>query len=535
MIRFLTLMVTVLLAGHAVAAEPQIIRIKTLQAQMRYDLAEFTVPPGVTLKIVLENVDDMPHNLVFFEAGTDVVAATNKNMEKPEEAMKRDWLPEDPRMFAHSKMVQPKTTGEFTFTAPAKPGTYPYVCTFPGHALSMQGRMHVAMPGPGLQDLTYSVYLGDWKKLPDFAALQPHREGEVSDKLLQLNFDDYKNQYGVVFTGKLTAPKAGEYTFFLTSDDGARVLIDGQKVVEYDGIHPAGSIREGRVKLKAGDHAFRTEYFQGGSHTALFVAWQGGGFTATPLSKWVPDGFAGSKANKKEEPPPMPLTVGKEPVIYRNFISGAGTRGFGVGYPGGFNVAWSAAHLNLALVWRGAFIDAGRHWTSRGGGAQPPLGFDVVRPSGELSPPLAVLKSTSDEWPASDPTQQQEGFKWKGYTLDAQRYPTFLYEWQGVKISERFDVQGAAMAGGKLVRTLQLTGAIPANTYLRIAKGTQVQPKDGGFLVNDGPFKLEGRGFENAFWVSAEGAQLAGPNLLIPARAEIKITYGWPNDHAHHH
>ena len=530
MLRSSTYLLAALLAVRASAAETQIIHIKTLQAQMRYDVAEFTVAPGADVKIVLENVDDMPHNLVLFQAGTDVVAVAMKNLEKPEEALKRDWLPVDSRMLAHSKMVNPKTTDEITFHAPEEPGVYPYVCTFPGHALSMQGRMNVAAPGPGLTSLKFAVYLGDWQKLPDFSTLKPHREGAIADNLVQLKFDDYKNQYGVVFTGKLAAPKSGNYTFFLTSDDGGRILVDGNMVVEFDGLHPAGDVHEGKVKLAAGAHEFRLEYFQQAGDAEIFAAWQGGGFTATPLSKWVPDDFKGGAKKKKDEPAPMPITVANEPVIYRNFIAGAGTRGIGVGYPGGINLAWSAGHMNLALVWRGAFIDAGRHWSGRGGGAQPPLGYDVVRPAGELSPPLAVLASTADEWPKCDPKENAEGFVWKGYTLDAQRYPTFQWEWKGVKVAERFEVQGE----GKLVRTLRLSGTIPANAFLRAATGASIQPADGGYLVSDGRLNLEGRDFENNFRIAADGAQIAGKNLLIPARSEMKITYSWPASHAHH-
>jgi azurin len=535
MLRPSLLLIVALIAVRVSAAEPQIIKIKTLQAQMRYDVAEFTVAPGTDVKIILENVDDMPHNLVLFQSGTDVVAVTNKNMEKPEEALKRAWLPDDPRMLAHSQMVNPKSTDEIVFKAPATPGVYPYVCTFPGHALSMQGKMKVASPGPGLTALKFAVYLGDWNKLPDFATLQPHREGDIVDNLVQLKFDDYKNQYGVVFTGKLKAPKDSEYTFLITSDDGGRIFVDGKKIVEHDGIHPASDIKEGKVKLKAGDHDFRLEYFQQTGGAELFAAWKGADFTATPLSKWMPPSFKDAPKKKADAPPPIPLIVGQEPVVYRNFIAGAGNRGFGVGYPGGINLAWNAEQMNLAMVWRGAFIDAGRHWTGRGGGAQAPLGFDVFRPAGELSPPLAVLASTSAEWPKSDPKQRAEGFAWKGYTLDAQRFPTFLYEWDGVKITDRFDVQGDAVAGaGKLIRTLQLNGPIPANAFYRAATGASIQPEHGGFLVTNGRFALEGREFENTFRITADGAQIAGQNLLIPARSEIKITYSWPTSHAHH-
>src|SRR5437660_6853121 len=110
MLRNTAFLLAALFAFGVSAAEPQIIKIKTLQAQMRYDTPEFTVAPGADVKIVLENADDMPHNFVLFQSGTDVVAVCNKNIEKPEEALKRDWLPVDPRMLAHSKLVNPHTT-----------------------------------------------------------------------------------------------------------------------------------------------------------------------------------------------------------------------------------------------------------------------------------------------------------------------------------------------------------------------------------------------------------------------------------------
>jgi hypothetical protein len=221
----------------------------------------------------------------------------------------------------------------------------------------------------------------------------------------------------------------------------------------------------------------------------------------------------------------MPLVVTKEPIIYRNFIAGAGNRAIGVGYPGGINLAWSAEDMNLALVWRGAFIDAARHWNGRGGGAQPPLGYDVFHPTEEATPPLAVPASPGEAWPKRGKDERATDFQWKGYALDAQRVPTFFYEWKGIKVAERFEATGDAVAGtGKLVRNLTLTGTIPPGALLRVAEGTSIQPKGDAFLV-DGPSK---------FLVSASGAQITGKDLLVPAQATIQVTYSWPGllDHA---
>ena len=527
-----------LAAGASVAfsADVETVTIKTLRAQMRYDTVEFDVKPGQKVKIVFQNDDDMPHNVCFFAPGTDVIAAANKQMEKPEEALKRNWIPDDPRMWAHSKPVNPKENDEIHFTAPAKPGVYPYVCTFPGHAAIMNGKMtvgEVGKRGPGLTGLKFQLFLGNWKVLPDFSKLKAHREGDVADNLVQIKVDDYKNEFGLVFTGKLDAPKDGEYFFQLASDDGGRILIDGKRVAEHDGIHPASPIVEGKTKLKKGAHEFRLEYFQAAGQAELFAAWRGPDFVTTPLSKWIhPAMKSGAKAKKKDQNTGMPLVVAQEPIVYRNFITGAGNRAIGVGYPGNASIAWSTESMNLALAWRGAFIDAARHWNGRGDGAQPPLGFDVFRPA-EMSPPFAVL-APGTTWPVLEKGARADGYTWRGYELDAKRMPTFRYEWQGVKVSESYAVVGDALAGeGKLVRTLKLEGMIPVGALFRVASAEKITPQGAGFLVEGGSFAAEIK-TDSKFLVSADGAKLSGKDITLPARPEIKVTYSWPGMHGPH-
>ena len=53
------------------------------------------------------------------------------------------WLPDDKRIWLNSKMLNPHEKQELSFTAPEKSGTYPYVCTFPGHAVLMWGVLSV--------------------------------------------------------------------------------------------------------------------------------------------------------------------------------------------------------------------------------------------------------------------------------------------------------------------------------------------------------------------------------------------------------
>ncbi len=516
---FLSLLLASIFTIATATAETFTFIIKTLPAQMRYDTTELTVTPGSEVKIAFENPDDMPHNLLFFQPGTDVVAVCNAQLEKPEEALKRDWIPTDPRLLAHTPLVNPKGRAELAFRAPDAAGVYPFVCSMPGHAAIMQGRMRVSGAAPKLQDLKFAMYLGAWKTLPDFPTLKPFREGELKDGLVEIKLDDYRNDFGVVYSAKVNAETAGDYTFAITGDDGVRLSIDGKKLVEHDGIHPAADIRAGKVKLAAGTHDFRLEYFQAAGEAEIFAAWSGPTFAMTPLSKWTPPNWKeGAQAKRKDPNSGMPLTVEKEPVIYRNFIVGAGDRGIAVGYPGGFNIAWNAETMALALVWRGAFIDAARHWTDRGGGAQPPLGYDVLNAGGESGLPLAVVADGS-EWPRLAKGERATDFKWRGYTLDHGRFPTFSYDWNGVKVSDRFDVAGNGTTdSGKLTRTVKLDGAVPAGALFRLAAGAAQPTGDGAWIVENGT-KMR---------VSADGAKLAGKSLVVPARSEIVVTYSWP-------
>ncbi len=510
---------------HAAAdAEAAKFTLKTMTAQMKYDTTEMLVRPGQPVKIHFVNGDDLPHNVVFCTPGTDTAALSMKQMENPEEALKRNWLPEDRSIWMSSKMLNPHEEQDLAFTAPQRPGTYPYVCTFPGHALTMRGELKVAPMADIVHDLNFSLYLGNWKSLPDFTKLTPHRSGPVEDNLIQVKLDDYKNEFGVVFTGKIIANKKGSYRFYLASDDGARILIDGKEVLNHDGIHPVSEIKEAGTQLEKGTHDFRLEYFQGGGEVYLYTAWKGADTQVTPLSKWVHSKWrTGTKVKKEFEP--IPLVVTTEPVIYRNFIQNAGNRGIGVGYPGGINMAWSAESMNLAEMWRGAFIDAAKHWNSRGGGHEKPLGYDVILPTGEVTPAFFVTEKPDAEWPKWDSKNglRFDGFAWKGYTLDASRSPTFRYTWHEAAMEERYNASGDGnRADGQptLVRTVKISGKLPEHAWFRVATAGKIEEKDGVFVCQEGTSK---------FRITAPGAQVAGRNLVVPAKEGVMtVTYQWP-------
>lgn len=178
-----------LFAACAIPALAKDITIRTLTAQMKYDATELQMAPGETLNITLENEDDLPHNLVICKPGTDVIAMSNKQMDNAAAAVQRNWLPDDPAILVHTKMLNPHEKETIQFK-PSKPGFYPFVCTFPGHALIMNGRIKVQPQGGIFESLSFKLYLGEWDRLPDFSKLEPHREGRIESKLVEIKLDD---------------------------------------------------------------------------------------------------------------------------------------------------------------------------------------------------------------------------------------------------------------------------------------------------------------------------------------------------------
>jgi hypothetical protein len=68
--------------------------------------------------------------------------------------------------------------------------------------------------------------------------------------------------FGVDYYGKFYVAKPGEYVFQLQSDDGARLLIDDNLLIDLDGVHAVDE-ETAQNALSAGWHSIHVPYFQG--------------------------------------------------------------------------------------------------------------------------------------------------------------------------------------------------------------------------------------------------------------------------------
>ena len=85
-----------------------------------------------------------------------------------------------------------------------------------------------------------------------------------------------RNAFALRFTGAINIPRSGRYTFFTNSDDGSRLYVGGQLVVNNDGNH--GPVeRRGSIDLPAGSHPIVVTYFNSGGGAGLRASWAGPG------------------------------------------------------------------------------------------------------------------------------------------------------------------------------------------------------------------------------------------------------------------
>jgi hypothetical protein len=94
------------------------------------------------------------------------------------------------------------------------------------------------------------------------------------------------DKFATEVSGYLNVATAGEYHFRLTSDDGARFLLDGTTVIDHPGRHGA-TPKDGTVALDAGPHALRIDHFDGEFDQRLKLEWQppgADGFALVPNS-----------------------------------------------------------------------------------------------------------------------------------------------------------------------------------------------------------------------------------------------------------
>ncbi|MFK8110988.1 MAG: hypothetical protein AB8B91_02235 [Rubripirellula sp.] len=177
---------------------------------------------------------------------------------------------------------------------------------------------------------------------------------------------------------------------------------------------------------------------------------------------------------------PLEIVVDNEAKMLRRNYQGIGKRGIGVGYPGGVNLSFDAEQMRLASVWKGKFVDPVAAWMGQGSGTVRPLGPTINFDKGP------DLDDAAKPWQVDEGRPPEHHFQ--GYVLDAQRRPTFAYQFQKVQVEDftsQFMDEGTQQS--HLRRVVQMTAAEDRKGLsFRVASGSVIsRESEGLFKVNE--------------------------------------------------
>ena len=365
---------------------------------------------------------------------------------------------------------------------------------------------------PRLSNLSYALYKGNFKDEASFGGTPPESKGPVSN--LSTGVTRLTNDFAVRYTGTLHVDDPGEYTFSMSTANGAgQIKINNQPLSKW-----SPWTNTGKMTLPAGDLPFEVTYSKiyGGGRPDFQIAVSGPGvrqFMLTPAA-----------VNEQGETDPI-LVTAESNTILRSFMDlprvknerGRNyrvTHGISVGSPQQVHYTYDADNGSVVQVWRGMFLDATPMWENRGDGSSRPMGV-VSYLGGKPQLTLARLASPQAAWP-TDTTGS--GFRPKGYQLDEKEQPTFRYLTGSTTVEDQLQV----LPDGHGLRR-QLTVTQPGTgLYARLASGTSIEPMANNTYLIDGKtymIQLADAGGSQPIVRTSNGTQ----ELIIPVSG--KLTY----------
>ena len=98
------------------------------------------------------------------------------------------------------------------------------------------------------------------------------------------------DQFSVRWSGWIQPPVTGQFTFFVTADDGLRLWIDNRLIIDF-WIDQGATERSGTASLRADHkHDIRLEYYENGGSATCRLAWSGPGVSkaVVPAARLYP-------------------------------------------------------------------------------------------------------------------------------------------------------------------------------------------------------------------------------------------------------
>ena len=357
---------------------------------------------------------------------------------------------------------------------------------------------------PQLKDLKYAQYDGIFMAEPDYSKTKLVKEGSLE----KLTYDvaNKDNGYLLRFTGKLVVPVAGEYRFQTVHNGGNGILrVNNEEILKWKWWEG-----QAKVTLPAGEVPFEYVYNKNTDWAKSSL----GLSIESDFNRAIELQGLGS-VNLSNPTNPILVAPGSTPVVHRSFFRIANenvSHGISVGEPTGIHYAINLEKGALARVWKGDFLDVTPMWNDRGNGMSIPQG-SVLNLSNQ--PTLALIASDQTAWPAS--YGETDGFRQRGYEIDAAGRPTFKYDVAGVKVEDQIRPDADSKF---LNRELRITGTIPATLKCRLATGKEI------VKISDNTFVVD-----KSYYIQADGAAIrtigGNQELVVPAASKINYSLMW--------
>lgn len=328
-----------------------------------------------------------------------------------------------------------------------------------------------------LGNIAYKTFYGNFTSTSDFANATPAATGTLPELTCEILASE--NAYGAIYTGNITIPEDGDYTFNLRYTGGGTFSVNNEELISFQ--RPDGWRNDRKtISLKAGTYPFEIRNFKDASwappRLALFV------HTANTypqalhaFSSFPPDDDATS---------PIFINPGEGPKLLRAFIDFKGKRSnrlthtIGVGEPAGIHYVYDLRSGNLVCVWRGNFVDATPMWHDRGDGSFKPRGAAQYL---FVNQPLAILANENEPFPA---ISNEADFRSKGYQLDeATSRPVFKYIYKGLEVEDKVYPDDNSRV---ITHEVNIKNRGSEQLYYKLAEGsTIVTMPDGSYAVDD--------------------------------------------------
>jgi hypothetical protein len=337
-----------------------------------------------------------------------------------------------------------------------------------------------------LKDIVCNYYEQNFDRRTNYQDFKPKISAK-QDKI-DASVAELKNGFLTQFSGKITLPETGNYTFDILMNGRAVLVIEKDTILKLNDAYFTRDFSDypptGNKDLQKGEYTFSILYW----NPFPWISSAFGLFVTGPTVKM--QALHAIQSLPPLSPPlPMILEVKESPKIMRHFLNFEGkmvTHPASVGDPSGIHYSINPENMAFLQFWRGDFLDMTPSWFERGGKDVTPLG-NVIKIKN--TPFINILENEKSAW---KDTVNPNTFKFIGYYNDDNGKPRFKYEYENLKITDRIYPDDNDRI---LSREITTEGASDKkNVYCLLSESIDIQAqKDGSFLIGKEYFiKIKG-------------------------------------------